>query len=433
MNLGALRSADYRRYFLGNVFALNGMWLCRVTLAWLAWAGTGQASFVGLVAFLVFAPTLVSGPFFGVLADRVALKRAALLTQSGLAASAAALLLAAALDRLSPMLLAGLALALGIVTSAHHPVRLALAPSLVPREAIASAVALGSLNFNLARLTGPAVGGLVISGLGAAATLALAVACFVPTLWLIAGLEPRAHRPALQRSSVLAALGEGIGHAARTPVIRTAMITIGIFSLVARGLLEILPVLADGVFARGAAGLGALTAAAGAGALAAAAVITLSPGQRPGRLPLASRIAAPAGLLLVAGIAWTRSWPVALVLTAALGLCGTLAGVGLQSTVQLALPDAFRARVMSLWTMLAVGGAAVGAILLGALIDRLGVAPALTLAAAAGLASLAPVLALPLAPRSRQRRSRATSEPPAPPAAPAAPAEPPTSTRSFPP
>lgn len=433
MNLGALRSPDYRRYFLGNVFALNGMWLCRVTLAWLAWAGTGQASFVGLVAFLAFAPTIVSGPFFGVLADRVALKRAALVTQSGLATAAAALLLAVALDRLSPALLAALALSLGIVTSAHHPVRLALAPSLVPREAIASAVALGSLNFNLARLTGPAVGGLVISGFGAAAALALSVACFLPTLALIAGLEPRADRPALRRTSVLAALREGVAYAARTPVIRTAMLVIGIFSLVARGLLEILAVLADGVYGRGAAGLGALTAAAGAGALAAAALITLSSGQHPGRLPLKSRIAAPLGLGVVAALAWTRSWPLALGLTAALGLFGTLTGVGLQSSVQLVVPDEYRARVMSLWTMLAVGGAALGAILLGVLIDRLGTAPALTLAAAFGLAGLLPILALPLAPRAQARRSRSTPGPPAPPADRAAPAAPPYPARSSPP
>jgi MFS family permease len=71
MSLAALRSPGFRRYLVGNAFALNGLWLGRLTMGWLAWDLTGQAGFVGLVSFLVFAPTLVSGPLFGVIADRI--------------------------------------------------------------------------------------------------------------------------------------------------------------------------------------------------------------------------------------------------------------------------------------------------------------------------------------------------------------------------
>lgn len=398
MNLAALGSRDYRRYALGNVFALNAVWLSRLTMAWLAWDLTGQAGFVGLVAFLAFAPTLVSGPFFGVLADRVALKRAAMLTQSGLAATAVVLLAASLAGRLDPALLAAVALAKGIVTSAHHPVRLALAPALVPRETIGSAVALGSVNFNLARLTGPAIGGAVIASFGVDWALALAVLCFLPTIALLPGLHPRENGPAPRRAGVVAALGEGVRAAVGTPLIRRALLLVGLFSLVGRGLLEILPVLADGVFARGPAGLGTLAAAAGGGALVAATLITLGRAHEPGRLPLSSRIAAPLGIAIVACLALAPPWPVAVALVAALGLCSTLTGVGLQAAVQLALADTHRARVMSLWTMVAVGGSALGAIGLGALIDAFGVAPALGLASALGLAVMLPAVARPLAP-----------------------------------
>jgi MFS family permease len=397
MNLAALGSADYRRYALGNVFALNGVWLSRVTMAWLAWDLTGQAGFVGLVAFLAFAPTLVSGPFFGVLADRIALKYAAMMTQAGLATASLVLLGASLAGLLGPGLLAAVALGSGIVSSAHHPVRLALAPALVPRETIGSAVALGSVNFNLARLTGPAIGGAVIASRGVDWALALAVLCFLPTIALLPGLRPRRDGPKPRRSGIVADLFDGVRAALGTPLIRRAMLVIGLFSLVGRGLLEILPVLADGVFARGAAGLGTLAAAAGGGALVAATLITLGPGQRPGRLPLSSRLAAPAGLAIVAAVALAPPWPVTVGLVAALGLCGTLTGVGLQSAVQLAVPDAYRARIMSLWTMLAVGGSALGAILLGSLVDALGPGAALGLAAGLGLALMLPAVARPLA------------------------------------
>lgn len=408
MNLGALRSADYRRYFLGNVFALNGMWICRITLAWLAWDATGQAGFVGLVAFLVFAPTLVSGPFFGVLADRVPLKRGAIATQSGIATTAGAMLVASALGILSPMLLALLALTLGIVTSAHHPVRLALSPSLVPRDAIASAIALGAINFNLARLTGPALGGFIIATAGTPWALLLSAISFLPNLAILPGLRPRADRGQRHGGSVFSALGAGIRHAAQTPLIRRAMLAVSCFSLVPRAFLEILPVLADGVFARGAAGLGALTAASGAGALTAASLIALGPGQHPGRLPLSSRIAAPLSVLITAALAWNQSWPLALALVAALGLSGTLVGVGLQSSIQLVLPDTYRARVMSLWTMVTIGGSALGSILLGTLIDAFGLRAALTGAAGAALFGLAALLLTPFAAAPEPRRSEPT-------------------------
>jgi MFS family permease len=397
MNLAALGSADYRRYALGNVFALNGVWLSRVTMSWLAWDLTGQAGFVGLVAFLAFAPTLVSGPFFGVLADRIALKRGAMMTQAGLATAALVLLGASLAGLLGPGLLAAVALGSGIVSSAHHPVRLALAPALVPREMIASAVALGSVNFNLARLTGPAIGGAVIASRGVDWAPALAVLCFLPTIALLPGLRPRRDGSKPRRTGIVAALGDGVRAALGTALIRRAMLVIGLFSLVGRGLLEILPVLADGVFARGAGGLGTLAAAAGGGALVAATLITLGPGQRPGRLPLSSRLAAPAGLAMVAAVAFAPPWPVTVGLVAALGLCGTLTGVGLQSAVQLAVPDAYRARIMSLWTMLAVGGSALGAILLGGLVDAMGPGPALGLAAGFGLVLMLPAVARPLA------------------------------------
>ena len=71
MNVSALASGQFRRYLGGNFFALNALWMLRVTVGWIAWELTGSASFVGLVAFLYFAPTMVAGPLFGVLTDRI--------------------------------------------------------------------------------------------------------------------------------------------------------------------------------------------------------------------------------------------------------------------------------------------------------------------------------------------------------------------------
>jgi MFS family permease len=397
LNLAALHSPDFRFYLLGNIFALNAVWLSRITLGWLAWSLTGQAAFVGLIAFLSFAPTLISGPFFGVLADRVDLRRAALATQSGLALAAAALLGAHLAGALGPGLLAGIAAAIGVVTSAHHPVRMALAPALVERSAIASVVALTSVNFNLARLLGPALGGIIIARFGIGAALAATAAGFLPLIGVLLRLESPPRIDAGPREAFLAALAAGIRHAAGVPLIRGALLLTFLFSLAGRGVLEILPVVADGAFGRGPAGLGALTAAAGFGALIASASLALGRSQTPGRLPRRAVAAALLGLGMVAGLGRTGAWPLALALVAGLGATGTLVGISMQSAVQLVVPDALRGRVMSLWTLVAVGGAALGALGLGALIDLAGARAALSATGLAGLAAMLLLVARPLA------------------------------------
>lgn len=384
MNLSALANRDFRRYFAANTIALNGMWIQRVTLGWLAWSLTGQAGFVGLIAFLSFAPTLVSGPLFGVAADRVDLRRAALATQSALAAGSAALAFAQWAGMLGPWLLALLSASIGVVTSAHHPVRMALAPRLADRGSIGSVVALSSLGFNLARLIGPAVGGWMIAKQGVTATLFVTLACFLPLLAVLA----RMRLPVQVQETgagVFAALRDGVRHAAGDAVIRQALMLTGIFALVARGMLELLPVLADGAFGRGPTGLGQLTAAAGGGALVSSLAIAFGPGQRPGRLPASSLLAALVGLGIVAGLGQTASWPLTVALVAGLGCCSTLVGVTMQSAVQMALPDDYRGRVMSLWSMVGIGAAALGAVGIGALADALGLRLALALAGGAGM------------------------------------------------
>ena len=75
MNISALRSGNFRVYLSGSVFSTNAMWMLRITIAWVAWDLTKSASFVGLVAFLHFTPTVVVGPLFGVITDRVDVRR----------------------------------------------------------------------------------------------------------------------------------------------------------------------------------------------------------------------------------------------------------------------------------------------------------------------------------------------------------------------
>ncbi len=385
LNVSALESRDFRRLLVGNAASLQGFWIQRLTVAWLAWDMTGQAGFVGWVAFLGFAPTLVTGPLFGVLADRVPLVRAAQATQSSLALVMLATAVAYFAGVLTPTLLAILSLLMGLGISAHHPVRLSLAPLLVPRGDIPSVVALTALNFNLARTIGPAVGGLLIAAFGPGAAMVVSILTYAPLLLILGSLHPR-DRDGPRRESVLASLKGGAAMAWRTDVIRTTMALTLIFALIGRGILELLPVIADGVFERGAAGVGTLTSAAGLGALAAAFAVVLLPAVTPGRIPRAGLVALVVGLCATGAASNSDSWPLTLALIAVIGACGTAVGVSMQSTIQMVVAEAYRGRVMSLWIMTGVGGSALGALLLGWMTDAVGLSVAGLVVNGAGLA-----------------------------------------------
>ena len=388
MNITALKHRDFRLYFLGNVFALNGLWMQRLTVGWLAWQMTGSPSFVGFVAFLSFAPSMVTGPFFGVLVDRVRIKPAALLVQ-GLMFLLALFLLAAWLSGvMSPALLAGVACAHGILASAHNPVRMSLAPRLVPPPAVPSVVALAAINFNMARLTGPALGGWIISAWGIGAVMGLQVLCYLPFLAALSVLTPREKTRRGQKPPFLEALRDGIRHAARVPHIRHAILATGIFAFVIRGALEILPVVADGIFARGAAGLGVLTACAGGGALVAGFIKALTPAQAEGHLPRWALVLTIGGMGAVALMGLSNSWPLTLAIVSGLGFASSVSGISMQTTVQMGLDDDLRGRVMSLWAMVGIGAAAAGAGVLGVMVDLTGLPVSLALAGGAGVLAL---------------------------------------------
>ena len=309
----ALREAQYRNYFLANMFSLNAIWGQRTIVAWLAWDLTGSAAWVGLIAFLNFVPTMISGPIFGALADRIDLRRSALAVQLSEMAITGALLALYVGGVLDIYVLAAVSLVFGVVISAHHPTRMALTPRLVPKAALANAVAISSLNFNFARLIGPAAAGWSIATLGVSWTLGACVVLFAPVIMILSTLNPRgAEGPPRKQTSLITAVVEGARFAAGHGLIRAAMTLTGVFALIVRGMLELLPAIADGVFARGAAGLGEMMAAAGAGALMAAIFLSSRGSDDGVSLPPRALIAIFVGFTAAISLAAAPTWPLAL-------------------------------------------------------------------------------------------------------------------------
>ena len=361
-----------------------------MTIGWIAWDLTSSATFVGFIAFVNFAPAMVTGPLFGVLVDRMRITQVAKLTQILLLIISLGFYLFFTFGILDEILLSFLSFLSGLVTSAHNPVRLSLAPRLVDRASVASVVSIVAINFNLARLTGPAIGGWLIAGWGISTALLVQTVFYLPFIFAISLLRPRERSSSIiNNESFIAAFQNGVEYALANTLIRQAFLVTALYAFLIRGTLEILPVIADGVFSRGATGLGLLTSSAGFGALIAGVIKAFTPSQLVRELPKFALASALLGIGLLPLVGLSKSWSLSLLCISYLGFAGTLAGISVQTAIQIDLDDDFRGRVMSLWTMVSIGATATGAIILGGLADHIGISLAFSLAGGLGTVLLA--------------------------------------------
>lgn len=215
------------------------------------------------------------------------------------------------------------------------------------------------------------------------------ILCYLPFIVAISFLRPR-QRTATNKPAkpFLRELRIGFQHVFQNEMICQAVIITGIFALIIRGTLEILPVIADGVFDAGAIGLGLLTSSAGLGALFGGMTKALLPGQNPGRLPRLALISAVVGTALVPLIGNSDSWNLTLLLVGCMGFTTSITAISMQTAVQVDLDDDLRGRVMSLWVMVGIGSTALGSIMLGILIDQIGFTSALSWVGGLGLVFL---------------------------------------------
>ena len=141
MNNSALSSRYFVIYLVGNTISLHGLWIYRVALGWYAWQLTGSELWVGIVAFTQFAPAVVFGPVFGVLADRFDRRAASLLINSVSIINMSLLGFLTYLGAADIIVLTMLSLMQGVLDGAHMPVRMSIVPNLVKKNQLHNAIA----------------------------------------------------------------------------------------------------------------------------------------------------------------------------------------------------------------------------------------------------------------------------------------------------
>jgi MFS family permease len=364
MNKSALSSRYYLIYLIGNTISLHGLWIYRVALGWFAWQLSGSELWVGIVAFTQFAPAVVFGPVFGVLADRFDRRAASLLINSVSIVNMLLLGFMTYRVQVDIVVLTMLSLMQGVLDGAHMPVRMSIVPNLVTKRQLQSAIAISSISFNVSRFVGPAIAGLIIAKLSVATAFAVNGVSYLSLIaaMLAIRLNPTVARGPRQ-SHVWQELKDGVRYVRQHRPIRSVLVIIALASVFGRGALEMMPVFADAVYQRGSGALAILTSAIGAGAVVSG--LALSRGTQWLTIGVV-RLAAAAGGALIAILGFLQNFHAAVAVVAALGVILSLCGVGSQILVQTLVDDEVRGRVSSIWGMIAFGGTALGGLVVGA-------------------------------------------------------------------
>lgn len=373
-----------------------GSFLQTVAASWLMKELTGgSATWVGLMIASTMLPLLALALPAGVVADSFDRAKVMVASQTTMALAAAAMAVLTALGRISPPTLFLLGLAMGVGMAFNQPAWQALVPDLVPRELVASAVALNSAAFNMARAVGPALGGVLVATAGPSVAFAVNAVSFVGVLAVMRGLVGRVHHPSGRALSLRTGMGVSVRYARFTPPFRRILVLAGLFALTSAPLQATLPIKTTEI-GGSATTYGALLGAMGIGALVGAFSrprLVRRLGER--FLPSAIVAFGAAGILVgVAPSPVTAAGAMAIA-----GACWVWTLTTLNATSQLIAPGWIRGRAMSLYTLAFSGVYPLGAVLAGAVADRIGAGGAdIVLSGAGVLLGLGtPALRIPVA------------------------------------
>ena len=358
------------------------MWMNDVATAWMMSALTITPIWVALVQTASTLPVFLLGLPSGALADILDRRRYLIVTQSWLAATAAALCVAVFFDLLTPPLLLALTFANGIGLAMRWPIFAALIPEIVPRQQLPAALALSGIAMNASRIIGPLVAGALIASAGTAyvfvlnATLSV-IAGFIITRWRLEFVPSP-----LGRERLLSAMRVGLQFVRESAPLRSVFLRVSLFFFHSTALLALLPLLARRLAGGDASTYTLLLASMGAGAIMLVLVLPRL------RQRLTGRQLVLAGTLLQSlsamGMAFATNVYVAVPTMVLAGVAWLCVANSLSVSAQMSLPDWVRARGMSIYQMAIMGGTALGAAVWGQVATLSSVSSSLVASALSG-------------------------------------------------
>jgi MFS family permease len=349
----SFKNRAYRFYFGGMLGQIGSMNMQQVANGLLIERLTGSPAIAGIMSLANAIPMVVLSLIGGVIADRVEKKYMLLLGQAAFALVSLGVAIALTVGYLSPahdgswwilVLSSGLQ---GAIMGIAMPARQAMLNDIVSGEGLMNAISLNFLGMNTLQLIVPTVAGFLIEGFDFKSVYYVMTGIFLTAVVLF-GFVPRTGVRAATRTSAFAEIKEGVKYSWRETNVRSVLLISFTAVILSSPWGMLAPFFVDDILHVGAGGMGILLSVSGAGAILASFALASLPSKKRGILMLAG--AGFLGLTLI-GFAFSRIWPVSLVLIALVGIGGTVTMTLTNTLVQYHADDNHRGRVMSLFMM----------------------------------------------------------------------------------
>ncbi|HEV2126729.1 MAG TPA: MFS transporter [Chloroflexota bacterium] len=366
-----LITPNYALFMGGSFLSAMGSWFLGVAIGWVVLEITNSPFYLGVAGFARLMPVFFLGLFGGALSDRVDRRKMLLAGIGTNVVVVSALAVLTVLGWNSLWLMLGLLLIFGVSNAFVQPAWQPFIKELVPADRLRDAVAFNSARFNVSRVLGPALAGVLLASVGAGICLVIAAVGMAGVLvatWFIRRDPPANLGHDRASRSMLGAIGEGFQYVRRDLFVGRLLLITGTFGLLVMPYQSFMPAFARDILGIGASGLGSLLAAVGVGAIAGALLSSTSfVSSRPGicmavaalltGVALASFATSPA---VPNGLPWRAYLSLVFVGLGATGYLTTS-----NATLQLRVPEHLVGRVMGLWVVMNAGMLPLGGLMLG--------------------------------------------------------------------
>lgn len=379
-SLGALRHRDFAVFWTAASISNAGAWMQAVAVPALLYDLTGRAAWLGYASLAQLLPAVFLTPYAGVLADRIPRRQILIVTQLVQMASTVALFALYLSGDISPALIVSLGFVSGVATGFQTAAWQSFVPLLVPPDEMLDAVKLNSMQFTLARAIGPALAGAIVTAFGVGAAIGINAVTYLLVLTALVAARPRATPLASRATSVLQQMRGGARYVWRTRPLRIAITLAFVTSLCGQSLQHVSPAIANRLYDRPSTDNAGLLVALGLGALLSSGLSVIVGDH----LRRSTRVLVSVGgfglSALVIGA--TGNYLVGLVGYFIGGMAHLQNAVALNTLIQGSVPEHVRGRTMSFYVLGILAGIPLGAFMLGALGDSVGMRTAVLIDAA---------------------------------------------------
>lgn len=378
--LRALERRDFRLFWFGQAIAQTGNWMQIVAQGWLVYQLTDSPLMLGVVSVVGLLPVVPVSLLAGVISDRFPRRNLIIATDVVLMLQALALAWLTWQGTIQVWHVIALSFVLGASASLQQPARLAFVADIVGEEDLTNAVALNASVYNVARIVGPVIAGLLMGAVGAAGCFFVNGVAYVPVLVALLAIKIRRRSRPVDDSKIGHSLMHGFRYMWNARTMRSLMLLVAVSSFFALPYVTLLPAFANDVLGVGPQGLGWLTTMVGIGAVVGALGVGNVPASRRGWWLITGNLIAPIFLVF---FSMSHSFVLSLALLVLVGAGNAVRNTLANSLLQLNADGDYQGRVMSVYNLLFNGMSRVGALGIGGLAQFIGIPWAIGLGAMA--------------------------------------------------